>query len=180
MPQVTAAPYPVMVNGAEFRMSPLRDVDIDELTNWVRSYIMSEARKSLAGIIDPDTRQETLQAALAISTTIAYGQPAANKYLMTRDGMLRVFYQSVRRNHRNLTYDQFVANFKSGEDVMEFFRVWEEINVPKKHQEASADSESGGGEELDQGADVRPDSSPLQVHTEPDRADDAVPANRAG
>lgn len=146
MAQITAAPYPLMLGGVEYRMSPLRDVDIDELTNWLRSYIIKSTRAAMVGVTDPDERNEFLQAAISMSSSISYGDQQSLRYLKSKDGMLRVFYQGIRRNHPRLAYDAFVASIESEEDIAELMRVWEEINLPQKHSSPPGEGGDSGGE----------------------------------
>lgn len=143
MPQMTAAPYPVTVDGRDFRMSPLGDKDFDELTNWVRASVTQMARLSMTDDMDPSERKEMLEAAMALARSLTFGEASTWGYFKNIEGMSRVFFQGLRKCHPALTFKEFqplVKRQASIDQLVELMAAWTELNVPEKNVNAGTEA----------------------------------------
>lgn len=175
MPQMTAASFPLMLEGRTFYMSPLDDRDIDELTNWLQSEIIETARKFIrnAPDMDSDERQEMLGAAMAYAATLTYGEPKSKPYIGTIKGVARMFYQGLLKRHKNLSFDEFRPFVKTKEAIDTAMAIWTKLNV-QKHLNAGGEGQPAG-ESSEQGGDLPGAGGAVQIHAETDQPHDAVP-----
>lgn len=149
MPQMTAASFPLTVDGQEYQMTPLTDRDFDELTNWLRSRVIDTARKSLTDDMDPEERREVIAAAVETASGINFGEPRSQQHVKTVDGVARVIYQGCLKRHPNLNFETFRKAFRKKGVIETTMAVWKELNLPKKREDAGGDQgESAGGEEV--------------------------------
>jgi hypothetical protein len=100
--QATAAPIPVLLNGEEYRLSPLTGRDIAELDNWVKSDMIRAARESLPPDASELDRETTLQVAIRASMQVSFFKGFTGR---TTDfaRCTRLLWQLLRRCHPDLT-----------------------------------------------------------------------------
>lgn len=101
--QITAAPMEVPLGGQLYRMSPLNDVDIAELDNWLKARVIRMARESLSPDADEADRRLTVESAIAYATTLTWMSGQGAKLMATLDGMAQIIWQSIKRHHPNVT-----------------------------------------------------------------------------
>lgn len=176
MPQMSAASFPLTLEGRTFYMSPLDDRDIDELTNWLQAEIVATARRSLTADMDADERQELLGSAVAYAATLTYGEPKSKPYVGTIKGVARMIYQGLLKRHKNLSFDEFRGLMKTKDSIDAAMLVWTKLNVMQKHQDAGGDGQPPAGETAEQGGDLRDAGGEVQVHAETNQPHDPVPA----
>lgn len=113
--RLTAAATPIRLGDVEYRMSPLTDRDISELDEWVRHRYIQLAVDSLPKDTPPEeVTQVRLQATqAALNLTWMSGQGA--KILATVDGMTRLLWQSLRREHPDVEYEDLRGQLFSSE-----------------------------------------------------------------
>lgn len=174
MPQMSAASFPLVLEGREFLMRPLTDRDIDELTNWLQAEIIATARRSLSPEMDADERQELLGSAVAFAATLTYGEPKSKPYVGTVKGVARMLYQGLRKT--NITFDEFRSLLKTKDAIDAAMLVWTKLNVQQKHRDAGGEDQPPAGKTAEQGGDLRDAGGEVQVHAEADRPHDAIPA----
>jgi len=105
----TAARYPVKIGNVELLMSPMSDKDISEIDNWLRATYLANARASLNGETNQALRNETIAVASKEAMTISLFSEHGKRMLGTVDGMARLLWQSVHRNHPTVTYEELRA-----------------------------------------------------------------------
>ncbi len=150
MTQLTCAPYPVVLGEKTFQMSPLTDRDIDSLSNWIRSELIATARLALSDDMTPFERNEILEAAIAKARSVSFGEPSSAPYFKSVDGVARVIFQGVRKNHPKLTFEDFKPLLKTKEAIEASMEVWKELNIPQKHDEGG----ESNGSAADQAGDL--------------------------
>jgi hypothetical protein len=122
--QATAAPIPVLLNGEEYRLSPLTGRDIAELDNWVKSDMIRAARESLPPDAGEADREATLQVAIRASMQVSFFKGFTGR---TSDfsRCTRLLWQLMRRCHPDLTLAQVqdiaIADAKGVATAMETF-----------------------------------------------------------
>lgn len=122
------------ISGKEFKASTLNDLDYVELDEYVQYEMICIARKSAMNL-PTDERQETIQAAIKASAGIRWSSAEGSRILTTHKGMMRLGYQMVTRNHKRLTFDEFLTlAFSKGregtfENVKEIDRVYVKLNT---------------------------------------------------
>jgi hypothetical protein len=103
--KATAAPIPVLLNGEEYRISPLTGRDIAELDNWARSDLIRAARESLPADASEADRDTTLQAAIRASMQVSFFKGFAGKQ-SDFSRCTRFLWQLLRRCHPDLSLAQ--------------------------------------------------------------------------
>ena len=154
MPQMTAAAYPLVLDGQTYHMTPLTDRDYDELTNWMRSRIIDTARKNITPDMDSDERRELLAAAIENASGVNFGEPRSQQHIKTIDGVARVIFQSCLKRHPRLDYEQFRKLFKSAPNIEAAMAIWKEINLPKKRDDTDDGADGDGAAEESAGPTV--------------------------
>jgi hypothetical protein len=101
--EATAAPVPFDMGNAEYLLSPLSAGDISELDNWLRARMVRAARESLPDDATADQRRETIGAAVLATAGVCLLSDLCASVMATPDGLARVIWQSVKRNHPRVT-----------------------------------------------------------------------------
>lgn len=127
--EATAAPVPFDMGSVEFQLSPLTDRDISELDNWLRARMVRAARESLPDDATPEQRQETIGAAVVATAGVCLLSDLCASVMATPDGLARVIWQSVKRNHPGLTpEDVEVLLFKETNAIDEALMAFDLAN----------------------------------------------------
>jgi hypothetical protein len=129
MAEVTAASFPITLAGKEYRLSPLSDRDNSELTNWLRASFIQMARDSLPGNATQQERDETLAVAMREARGISWFSREGAKVMRSLEGVARVVWQSLRKEHPELTPEQVREMLVDERTIDHALAVWREINV---------------------------------------------------
>lgn len=130
---MTAASVPLTLkDGTQFRFSPLTDKDVDELEAWVRHRIVHLARESLTAEASAAEREETLTIALTEATKVSIYSPEYAQLLATVPGMLRILWQSLKREHPELTEEKLRHYISDPENIMLINEAFAAVNIPKE------------------------------------------------
>ena len=131
MPDVTAASYPLTLNGITYSLSPLTDRDIEEVNNWLRASVINMARDSLTSDMSKDERSEILGVAMKEARSLSWMHGEGSKIItQSIDGVSRVMYQGVVKNHPNVTFADFLSNmYKDPSGVESSLAIWRELNL---------------------------------------------------
>lgn len=160
MPQITAAPYPIKIGDKSFHMSPLEDVDYDELSNWMRSKVVATARRCLSDDMTSEERRELIGAAVERASTMNFGDPKHMDLFMSLEGLARMYWQGVRRSHKKLEFEAFLKLFRANQDAIpEISRVFKELNYTPGERNADDGDEQEDESEVGasvEGGDIRP------------------------
>lgn len=123
---LTAAAYPIWLGKEQFFASPLSDMAISELNNWVRGFYINNARQA-AGT-DEERKEITAIAIRDASTLFAFtGQGA--KITATVEGMTQLVWQMLKPNHAGLTALQLQHHLLEPSNVREVNRVFTLQNI---------------------------------------------------
>lgn len=98
-----------LADGTEWRLSNLGPDDVAELDSWLQSRMVSIARNSLDTSMSPAEREETLNAAIRVAANSTALAGSGSPILSSIDGIVRVIWQQVKRNHPNVTHDDVRA-----------------------------------------------------------------------
>lgn len=99
---ITAACNEVILGDKSYRISPLTDKDISELDNWLRIQTIRLARES---VLDADaaTQDHVMKLALEFASTITWMSPQGSALMGTIDGVGRLIWQSIKKEHPEMT-----------------------------------------------------------------------------
>ena len=137
---VTAARASVLLDGREFIVHPLNDRDIEELNVWLRAKHLRMVRASF----DEDTteadknRIELIAQRVAIGLTWMHGQGAA--IMASPVGLARILWQSTRRDHPEMTMDEFNSLMFNPANVDEVNAAFESLNVKEPNSSTGGDN----------------------------------------
>jgi len=120
MTNIAAAPVPFKIEGTEYMMSPLRDVDLTFLDNWVKSKILQAAELS----DDPVTRKVAVEVAAVAAWTGKYGTALSR----TPEGTARYMHTCIKRRHPHVTLEQVTAWTKVEAHLIEMYRAFNIAN----------------------------------------------------
>jgi len=94
--RATAAPDEVTLGGRAYRLSPLTDVDVGELDNWVRASAIRTARAAARGLPEPEAQAVMRRAFASAATQTWFGVLGRECSI---DMLARLFWQLVKRHH---------------------------------------------------------------------------------
>ena len=94
--RATAAPAEVTLGGRAYRLSPLTDVDVGELDNWVRASAIRTARAAARGLPEPEAQAVMRRAFASAATQTWFGVLGRECSI---DMLARLFWQLVKRHH---------------------------------------------------------------------------------
>lgn len=129
MPDVSLAPTPLHLGGVEYMLSPLGDDDIEELNQWLRSRVIQMAQQSLTDDMSPEVRREILSLAIDKARQLSWISGAGAAEMATLEGLSRVVWQGLRRNHPELTHAQVRKLIIDKKTVEYAMAVWRELNL---------------------------------------------------
>lgn len=129
---ITGAAVPLKIGDKEFMMSPLTDRDIVELDLWVQAKYVQIARESARDEnLQERNRIEELATKTAASLTWMHGTGA--QILASVDGMARLVWQAVRKNHPSVSLSELRALMFSEENIKAAQEAFAKANkVPRQ------------------------------------------------
>jgi hypothetical protein len=131
---VTAASHPVTIGGKEYQMSPLKDRELEEFNNWMRSSYIQMAREAITPDMSRQEREELLGAAIREARKVSYISPEGREIMQSVDGMARLIWIGIVRNHPALKFEMVREVMVDPDINRELMTVWKEINVGESSQ----------------------------------------------
>lgn len=102
--KTTAAPSTVTLNGKEYKISPLKDVDWGELENWVKDSLIAFAERSTKNL--PETQQmELIKHAYDKAAFLTVDSPEVIRRLASIDGVCMLILLSLRPHYPEMTLE---------------------------------------------------------------------------
>lgn len=133
---LTKAARPLkFVDGTEYRMSPLSDKDIEELDSWVQSEFLATARKAAEGASEEEY-ERLMRVAMQEAMGLTWMSGPGAKRMATVYGMTRLCWQSVKRNHPDVTFDELRTKLFDPANIRRLREEFQRLNVPKKERPA--------------------------------------------
>lgn len=139
MPTLSAAKSPVTLKGREYRMSPLRDVDFDEVDIWIRSEVLKAAKAT--------GDNEIIDRAILASAGIHWRSEAGQSILKQQVGMAKLLYLSLLPTHPKVTMEICRDWVNDAESIDNFLTVFAQLNfdVDVEDDDDSAESDEDTG-----------------------------------
>jgi hypothetical protein len=134
---LTAAPAIAEIDGVEYRMSPLRDIDLGELDRWVQRKILQTAELSS----DELTRKAAVELAAVATWSGKYGHLLS----MTKEGIARYMLVGLRVNHPELTLNTLIAwvsDDKKRSELHRAFDIANDVSATVARMQAKGDAPS--------------------------------------
>lgn len=131
MPDIQASAYPITIDGVEYWCSPLSDLDMSELDNWVRSQTIQDAERAMTPDMTPEARRDLRTAALEVAGSISWMQGPGARRMATVDGLSRILWHMIKKRHPEVTHEvvrRWCVNPKHAGEAERLFR---ELNIPK-------------------------------------------------
>lgn len=130
----TAAPAILtLADGIEYRMSPLTDEDMDELTTWCQSRVINIAERSLPPDASKERREEMLTLAIREASRITWMTGEGARMMATIDGLAELMVISIRKNHPGVSREAIKSQLKKPGNIAKFNALWRTANnVPAK------------------------------------------------
>ncbi len=125
---LTGAAIPVFLSGKEYLVSPLRDIDLVELDEYVRSVHIQTAVNATLNA-PQDAKRIAIERAVDYASSITFMSPQGAAIVKSSDGVARILWQGVKQNHPDMTHAELRALMYSPENVREANRVFAELNV---------------------------------------------------
>jgi hypothetical protein len=101
---VTSSPRPIRLGGKEYLMSPLSDRDIEELDQWLKSKVIQMAIDAIPQNASDQICRSVLDSANRVAMEISWMSPEGARQMRTLDGMARLFWQSIKINHPEMSH----------------------------------------------------------------------------
>lgn len=125
--EATAAPREVKIGGRKFRMSPLRDRDYGEFEAWVQDRSIDLVKRNLNGLNEVD-RQRQLDRAFDAAAQIGIHSDEALAAMCTIDGVSKLVWMGLRREHPDVTEDEVTSLLTSPEHVKQALDEVDRVN----------------------------------------------------
>ena len=172
---ITAAPAELVLGDKTYRMSPLSDIDIAEIDNWLRVRHLRLVRESTAGASRAEARRVMMDA-FDYAAKLSWTSDDGAALLSTRDGIAKLLWQGMHGNHSELTVEEVYKLLLDPRTIRSAMDTWKLINgVGKEEAPASGPSfqeEAAGG----QGGGLPASEREVLVDASADRPDDSGPA----
>lgn len=147
MADVTAAPFPVNINGVDCLMSPLTDKDIETLDNQMRGEIVQIARDSIPPGTSKEDREEILLIALREARGVGVLSGGLDQFSREKQWkfMVRLFYLGIAKNSPCVSLEEMYKACKDPGVLSYVQTVWSELNIGdlKKTHDASGGAPAG-------------------------------------
>lgn len=114
-----------------FNATPLDDVKISELDNWVQARYIATARASLSDSATTKEREETLNIAMRTAVELSAFSGLGARMLSTADGMARLVLAMISEKHPNVTFEQLRKLMFSPDNIREANRIFKRLNLPE-------------------------------------------------
>lgn len=126
----------------DLSMAPLTDADISELDSWLRSQFIRMVRNSLEESMSDRDKELELAGARRQAAGLMFVTGDGARAMASVDGMARVVWQGIRKNHPEITLEKLRKLLFSPENMEAANDSWEEANLPasptkKKHSKAN-------------------------------------------
>lgn len=128
--QATAAVHTVKIGTRSFRMSPLQDKDYGEFEAWVQDRHIDLFKRNLSGLDDGE-RQRQLDRAFDRAAEIGIQSDEAMSAMCTVDGVSKLIWMSVRREHPDVTEDEVISLMTSPENIRQALDAIDNVNHMK-------------------------------------------------
>jgi len=130
--RINAASSPLrFADGTEYQMSPLTDRDISELDEWVRVRFINLAMRSLPAETSEAERAAARMQATHEALTLTWMSGRGAQHMASVDGMTRLVWQSVKRNHPGVTEDELRRHLFSQENIAAVQLQFRRLNMPE-------------------------------------------------
>jgi hypothetical protein len=113
-------------------MAPVTDKDISELDEWVQARYIRIARDSLPSDASPEEREETIRIAMLQAQSLTWLSGHGAKMIATVAGMTRLVWQSIRREHPDVTEEDLREHMFSPENIEAANIAFKKLNSPSK------------------------------------------------
>lgn len=128
--QATAAAHTVKIGDQTFRMTPLQDRDYGEFEAWVQDKYISLFKRNLDGLSD-DERQRQLDRAFDRAAEIGIHSDEAMNAMCTIDGVSKLIWMSIRREHPDVTEEEIVTLITSPANIRQALDEIDNVNHMK-------------------------------------------------
>lgn len=128
--QATAAAHTVKIGDKTFRMTPLRDRDYGEFEAWVQDRYIALFKRNLGGLSDSE-RQRQLDRAFDRAAEIGIHSDEAMTAMCTVDGVSKLVWMSVRREHPDVTEDEIITLMTSPANIKQALDEIDSVNHMK-------------------------------------------------
>lgn len=104
---LTKASQPLIFeDGSQIFLSPLSDKDVTELDNWVKARYLHDQRSNIPEDADEETKDRIERIAQQTASTLCWYLGLGATMMVSVDGMTQIVYQSAKRNHPEITYEE--------------------------------------------------------------------------
>lgn len=110
------------------RMSPMTDQDISEMDAWIQARMIRNARASLDPNLSEKEREETMRVAMSTALTLTWMSGIGAKMIGTVDGLARLVWQAIHRNHPDKTVEDIRRLLLTKENIEEANRAFTAAN----------------------------------------------------
>lgn len=99
--------HPVKLAGITYYASPLTDEAYDRLDEYCRAIFAKGQAALLNAVTDPKLQQIIIDSALRQMALISWSNELGRQMMVSVAGMQQLLYESVRINHRDLSFQTF-------------------------------------------------------------------------
>jgi hypothetical protein len=128
--QSAASRSPIILGGTTYDVSPLTDEAHDSLNEWVRS-TLAVKHASLITALTGDDKRVAVEASLKMLSSVTFMSPEGIKLMGTQEGVARMLWEGIRRNHSDVSFEKIKKELVSPEQIRAATAKFEEQNLQK-------------------------------------------------
>lgn len=164
---LTAAAFPLMLDGVEYQLTPLTDLDISELDSWVQSKMLEITTRFLnENKLNPLQADALMQAAIKAAASTSWLSGEGAKFMATLDGMSRLMWTSIKKRHPKVPFASIRTVLTNPVNLAAFNAIFRKVNrstmgSEKKGPDQDTTTKSTSGESTN-ASPVSMDSPPVK------------------
>lgn len=124
----TGAPLTITLQGTEYKLRPLKDVDFGEIERELQRRAYRAAQVMATECKDDAEKQELMRIAFQQASTLSMGTVEAMRYLTSLDGLVHMVYLSMRTDQPKMAREQVKLMLSDPEAIEELAAAMEQLN----------------------------------------------------
>lgn len=127
----SAVRQPILIGNRTYECSALDDNARESLDNWVRERYYEIAASMFEKITKADIREQAMAVAMKEALTLTWMSGEGARLIASVDGMARIFWESIRKNHPDVTYESLREQMMNPDNIRKMNRVFKQLNTDK-------------------------------------------------
>lgn len=136
--------HPIKLGDKEYQVSPIDDSGREALDEWVRAKYVERISPLINAMKSEADKILAIDRAFAQASKMTWLSGEGAQMMGTVEGVARLLYEGIRKNHPEVTIEDFRAELFNSENIMKANAVFRELNTNRVKREAAAAEKSPG------------------------------------